>query len=125
MLVRSVIFSTASAAVGLHTPAEQLMFCVGSVEITRSARAAVARRTVVASVAPEIAVLCARLFVMIFPRSARGAYHGRGRSLSLFCCNSGDDVLYTFQKDFGQCEREVKCVPRGGRGASIPKNNFT
>src|SRR4051812_50201066 len=37
MLARALTFSTASAAVGEHTPPEQVMFCVGSVEITTSA----------------------------------------------------------------------------------------
>src|SRR6185437_8743497 len=40
MLARSVTFNTASAAVGEHTPPEQVMFCVGSDEITTSACAA-------------------------------------------------------------------------------------
>jgi hypothetical protein len=37
--------STAFCAVGVHTPPEQLMFCVGSFEMTTSARAPVAAST--------------------------------------------------------------------------------
>jgi hypothetical protein len=40
MFARSLTFNAACAAVGVHTPAEQLMFVVGVVEITMAACAA-------------------------------------------------------------------------------------
>src|SRR5690348_15410198 len=42
MKKRSLTLSTASAAVGVQMPPEQLMFCVGSLEITTAASAALA-----------------------------------------------------------------------------------
>src|ERR1041385_1588132 len=53
-LARSVTFRFAFAAVGVHTPAEQLMFCVALSEITTAALAAHAPKNIAAKMTAAV-----------------------------------------------------------------------